>query len=161
MFDKPEICAECGGACCKCLPGAAHPLDFGLRPDNPPDFTALTAALNSGNWCIDWWEGDARPGKQLLDKTYFVRPAITPYEGELRHLGDNGGICTFLQRNGCSLGSDVRPMTCRMLEPRPKRRASDKPGWRCELHGDTEKRDIAIAWIPYWEFLNKFTKEAS
>lgn len=137
MYDNPEICSKCGGQCCKGLPGAAFPEDFGL-----PDGSLLRWALETGRWCIDWWEGDPRPGKDELHRAYFVRPATKGREG-VWFDASWGGECTFLTASGCSLLSENRPLNCRMLEPMGE-------GARCKCHlGDSPKERAAIAWLPY------------
>ena len=160
MFDKPDICGECGGKCCKRYPGCTFPIDFGLKDGVEPDFTKLTEALNSGRWCIDWWEGDTSLKQEQtpapLDRAYFVRPSLVGSEGEIRQGLWGGKPCTFLSDTGCTLEADSRPLMCKMLEPIPKRRASDVSGRHCKLHGDTGKQDACIAWIPYWNFLDKY-----
>jgi Fe-S-cluster containining protein len=127
---KPNLCAPCGGKCCKTIPGCAYPEDF-------PTKEVLQAALDSGRWCIDWWEGDAREGHTELSKTYYVRPAIKGYEG-VRHHPSWGGECTFLGKNGCELSVLDRPTECRSLEPRVN---------GCYTHNGHGKQSAAVAWL--------------
>lgn len=130
LFLRPSLCAPCGGKCCKSLPGSAYPEDF-------PTPAALRGALDSGRWCIDWWDGDAREGKDELTRTLFVRPAIKGCEGQRSHAGW-GGECTFLGNHGCELKPSKRPTECRSLEPR-------KNG--CHMHNGHGKRGAAVAWL--------------
>lgn len=138
-YENAVICSACGGACCKHLPGAAFPGDFGL-----PDETALRETIASGQWAIDWWEGDVRPGGDL-GRTCFVRPAV---DG-VHPLFDPswGGFCTFLGPGGCILAAGDRPAGCRYLEP--------IEGGHCNSHGHS-KEDAAIAWLPYQDLLESF-----
>lgn len=142
-YQDPDLCRECGGACCRRIPGIAHPEDFGA-----PNVTALRrrveAALASGRWAVDWWEGDPRAhsttrNRRRLDRAYFLRPACAGDEGLLMD-PSWGGTCTFLGDNGCSLDHDARPYECRDLEP--------TQGFNCVGHG-LDKRGLAEAWIPY------------
>ena len=55
MLENKEMCAKCGGRCCKRMPGANSPKDFGL-----PNESLLKQALESGNYAIDCWDGDPR-----------------------------------------------------------------------------------------------------
>lgn len=93
---KPEICALCGGACCRHMPGAAFPTDFG-SPFNP---RKLDEAIGSGYWAIDWWEGDPRIKKDELGRAYFVRarvkgkPIIDPSWGGECVFSGRGWLCT-------------------------------------------------------------------
>lgn len=129
-FLRPSLCAPCGGQCCKKLPGCAYPEDF-------PTKEALQAALDSGRWCIDWWDGDAREGMDELSRTLFVRPAIKGHEGQREH-ASWGGECTFLGPNGCELKPSKRPTECRSLEPRKD---------DCYMHNGHGKKSAAVAWL--------------
>jgi hypothetical protein len=142
MFDNTEVCTTCGGDCCKSLPGACFPADFGL----PGDFTKLDAAINSGRYCIDWWEGDPRDGKNELVQAYYVRPA-TRYKVGVKYDGSYGGKCNFLTEQGCELVTSKRPTNCQHVEP-----VKDGP---CVLHGDNSKHGAAIAWLPYHDKLKE------
>jgi Fe-S-cluster containining protein len=122
-----ELCARCGGRCCRNLPGAATPDDFGN------DMERVEAALCSGRWTIDWWEG----GVEGNDGGFFVRPAIKGHEGERLHPAWEGE-CTFLTASGCELPHDARPYDCRALEPRGD-------GEECVIHV-RGKVDAALAW---------------
>ena len=130
-----KICKECGGACCKRMPGACFPEDF-----EKPLLENLMEAFESGNWSIDWWEGDPRDNKDNLEKAYYIRPRIKG----ISKLFDPtwGGECIFLRKKGCALSPEERPTTCRMLEPKPE-------GKSCISHDGAEKRGAALAWLPF------------
>ena len=142
-----SMCGACGGACCKQMPGGAHPSDWGA-PNRDVMRALLTAALNSGQYTIDWWEGDPRglqeddPG--YVSQGFYVRPAIKGYEGYTYHAGW-GGECTFLTPTGCAMPHANRPLECRTLEP--------KYPMRCEQHHG--KYATAIAWIEYHDVLSE------
>lgn len=144
-----KLCTKCGGACCKRLPGAAEPKDFGA-PSKRALVKNLRAALETGHWCFDWWEGDPRPGKarsgeEKLSRAYFVRPAIVDHVGERFHPAWEG-TCSLLTKTGCPLPYKGRPVACRGLKP--------VPSLDCKAsYGD--KRDVAIAWIPYLDLLRE------
>jgi hypothetical protein len=139
MHDYPDICKACGGRCCQGMPGIAFPEDFGL-----PATEALKAAFASGQWAIDWWEGDPRPDQHQYCQVYFVRPAVKGKEGQLRD-PSWGGACTFLTISGCSLEPEKRPRQCRELEP--------DMTFKCDSHG-YGKREAALAWVPYYDILD-------
>lgn len=143
----PEVCGPCGGKCCLNAPGAAFPKDFGL----PRVKGRLRAALASGRWAIDWWEGDPRDDvlysdDGYVDRGYFVRPATADRVGQL-HDPSWGGRCVFLDPDGCTLEPGDRPSGCRHLEPR-------EGGQHCDKH-DHSKLDAAIAWLPYHNLLKR------
>jgi len=142
MYENKELCSQCKGRCCKRQPGACFPIDFSL----PGDLSKLREALASGKYTIDWWEGDPRKNKDELDKAYFVRPSIKGKEGE-RYDPTWGGECTFLTKKGCSLETEKRPLNCKMLEPREDH--------QCFIHGNKNKHAAAIAWLPYFNELDR------
>jgi len=146
MYDNPTLCTECGGKCCKKIPGPAHPSDFGCPKRGWKK--NLETALQSGKWAIDWWEGDPRPGGSELYRVYYVRPATKGNEG-IRFDASWGGECTFLGDTGCTLSSEGRPTVCRLVEPKAK--------GNCKYHGKYkhDKRDSAIKWIPHQKLLSK------
>lgn len=136
-FLATEICAACGGKCCKRLPGAVYPSDI-----EPTTAGAIATLLKTGKYVVDWWEGDPRglswDNPDRVDVGYFIRPATV---GCTRIEDPSwGGICTFLGTRGCKLEFGSRPLGCRMLEPR-----ADKD---CECHG-FDKLHATMAWLPY------------
>ena len=141
-YKNKAICTKCGGRCCRSQPGAAFPKDFDI--DNM--HISLAKAFKTGNWAIDWWEGD--PTGQERDRTYFVRPAIK----DVTRLFDPtwGGECIFLDQSGCKVSSEQRPKGCRELEP--------KKGGNCIDHSKG-KQAAAIAWIPYEKIILKVGNE--
>jgi len=143
MYDNPEICSECGGKCCKEYPGIAFPSDFDM-----PNTEKLKAALESGKWAIDWWDGDPRgDGCDSLDRAYFIRPATIDRVGKLLD-ASWGGQCVFLSDSGCVIKSDERPLNCRMVEPRAD---GDCINHFRDNNNVFIKRASAIEWMPYTE----------
>ena len=104
-----EICKECGGRCCKRLPGTCHPSDIRKLFPAKTLKKSVLLALNSNNFCVDWWEGKNRKP--------FIRPA-TKYKIGVRYDPSWGGECVFLTDNGCKLPEENRPTACKKLEPR-------------------------------------------
>lgn len=143
-YEDKEICAACGGKCCKTLGGAAFPEDI-LRLFGEPLEAAVSKALASGDWVIDWWEGDPREGINEIDRGYYVRPRSEGDDGLF--CPSWGGRCLLLTPNGCRLPLHLRPITCRALEP-----VADG---KCILHAGG-KREAALAWLGYHSILLKF-----
>ena len=137
----PEICRECKKPCCEKVPGGAMPEDM-IHLYGGDLRGALTAALNSGHWVIDYWRGDPRCNEYEIEKGYYVRPRAK--EDGRGLLGEWGGYgCLFLTPTGCSLAPEDRPAGCRLLEPKQE---------HCVCHlgnDDNDKKIIAIEWIPY------------
>ena len=136
------LCKECGGKCCKRMPGIAFPVDF-----KKPLSKSLLKAFRSGKWAIDWYEGDPTNDDKLC-QVYFVRPKIKG----TKELFDPAwsGECIFLTEDGCVLEPSERPKGCRLLEPI----ALD----HCILHAG-KKKDAAIAWLPYQDTILKAAKK--
>jgi Fe-S-cluster containining protein len=105
-----EICAACGGYCCKKMPAPYVPKDI-LRI-----FGSVEAAVASGKVGIDSFPLDT-PG-------YYMRPKTIGVES----LADFSlsGVCVFLSEKGCSLPREQMPTLCKNVEP--------KPGLRCDDH---------------------------
>ena len=129
-----SICITCGGACCRRLPGAAFPEDF-IRPIK----NSVREALRSGKWVIDMRGGN-----------FFIRPS-TKWNRKILSLSlDVDGIgCVFLSKTGCALPADVRPKTCRSLEPKEK---------ECILHDGASEWESAEAWSKYKKFFIEIIK---
>jgi len=112
-------------------------VDFGLDI-----LKGLIEAFQSGNWAVDWWEGDPT-GKRELYQAYFIRPKIKGIDSIFH--GAWSGQCIFLADEGCVLPDKDRPFECRLLEPNKG---------ECISHGAT-KREAAIIWLPYHDIIHK------
>jgi len=144
------LCKACGGKCCQRLGGGAIPDDIirnfgGLLKD------AVRKALQSGDWVVDWWEGDPRglayDSPEYVNRGYYLRP---------RSKGDSGlfcpswgGSCLLLTPTGCKLPPELRPYSCRMIEP--------VESGDCILHGDG-KRGAALAWLSHHDLIEAYDK---
>lgn len=174
VYPPAPSCSECKGSCCKHCPGAVFPDELGTNEEDIKK--EIIRRLQTGDWCVDWWDGDPRydvpvrfnpdPGVDddiasttepekivdRLDYAYYFRPAIKGRTNDNKIFdGCWGGECIFLTDEGCSLPFDNRPLECRSLEPRPK----DQGG--CVTHNHTRK-DAGIAWIPFWDFFENLRR---
>jgi len=151
-MQNAAMCATCGGACCKQMPGGTHPNDWGA-PDMDEMQRRISAALDSERYAIDWWEGDPRGLEEgyigYVSQGFYIRPATKGKEGRV-YDASWGGECTFLTATGCALAHDARPLECRTLEP--------KYPLRCEQHHG--KHATAIAWIEYHDLLKEIIRNA-
>lgn len=154
LFDSQDAtaCTACGGACCKAMPGGSHPNDWGA-PNVAEMERRIAAALGSGRYAIDWWEGDPRGLEEgdlgYVSQGFYIRPATKGKEGRV-YDASWGGECTFLMPTGCTLAHDARPLECRTLEPRYP--------YRCEQHHG--KHATAVAWIEYHSLLENIVRNA-
>lgn len=164
--ETPALCGPCGGECCKHMPGAYHPAQFG------PDLTGVYELLKAGRASIDWWEGDVvqfrdETGKRLPsvaipNRGYFLRPAIktgrragpplfafmAPPDGDGGVFDPTyGGECVNLGPTGCSLPFAERPINCQALVANPDRNP-DKDV-HCLVTPELNKPGLVVAWNPY------------
>lgn len=154
QFSDAALCNECGGNCCKRMPGSTHPAEWGETDDEK--IANLADAFASGLWAIDWWEGDPRSDDADFDTDaecvngYFVRPGIVGHSAHvfgLRHAAWSG-VCRMLQPTGCELRHDMRPIECRGLEPQPVEIRKVR-GCGTDATLDTGKRANASAWMDF------------
>lgn len=103
-YSNPSLCTLCRGKCCKQMPGQYSPDDF----KEPITYEFLKGLLEAGSHSIDWHEDP---------EIYYIRPRSI--NGE-KIDPSYGGQCINLTDTGCSLPEEVRPLQCRMLEPKGK-----------------------------------------
>lgn len=129
--ERPDLCAACGGACCRTRPGIEAPGRF-LAAEEPA--LALAAALASGEWVLaehvglPWVDGVPPPDEDRYRVILYPRPATVAERDAARApdavptppagAGDSGlADCVFLSPRGCRLPFPDRPRMCRSLEP--------------------------------------------
>jgi len=146
QYLNEELCAQCGDDCCKRLGGAAIPADI-LRNFGGTLEHAVLAALRSGDWVVDWWEGDPRgldyDDPDYTPQGYYLRPR-SEGDGDRLMCPSWGGACLMLKATGCKLPPHLRPWSCRVLEPRP-----DK---KCVSHNGG-KNVAALTWFHYHDVI--------
>lgn len=145
-YERPDLCAPCGGSCCKQMPGSATPEDFGA-PDRAVMVTRIRSALASGLWSIDWWEGDL----DGHDSPNYLRPATVSGRGRIFD-PSWGGACVFHREDGCAIFPS-RPSGCRGLEPN-----KDSHGCTPRHSG---KQDCIRAWAEYQDELARASEVLS
>ena len=128
--ENTQLCAECGGKCCKHYGGFYHPSDF-----DTVDLEPLSTLIDEGGISIDWYNcADGSRG-------YFLRA---------RHVGGGvidpsfGGQCVHLTETGCDLPFEKRPYGCRRLVP--------SEGSVCK-EGSYKKLEAWHDWEPYMDIL--------
>lgn len=148
--EAPDICGPCGGKCCKNIPGTTHPNEWG---DDPEEIRSnIIAAIQSGYWSADCWDGDPRdevPDGEYLGKAMYIRPRRRGADVWDMAWGWENKPCMFLGPEGCVREHDARPIECRGLVPDPTGPTN------CTPSKEFNKRTNAIAWIPYQEFIQE------
>lgn len=139
-----DLCLQCQGACCKRMPGAMMPDDIMKLFPASLLSESLYQAFYTKTFVIDWWEGDPREDEYELDQAYYIRPKNDDEYHPGLFSRSFGGKCWFLNPGGCKLEPEMRPYTCRMLEP-----GEDE---KCILHSGG-KHKCAIAWLEYESIL--------
>ena len=144
-IDQPEssLCRECNGRCCKGMPGAMSPIDV-----HPLTKGRIVEMLLSGQYAIDYWEGDPREGEDEMSVAYFIRPAVAGCD-KLVDASWGGPCGLFVDGTGCSLSYEDRPQACRSLQ------ADEDGHCRCEHN---IKQQIAIDWLPYNDMIDACIK---
>lgn len=151
-FENREICAACGGRCCKTLPGETWPEQWGA-PDQDKMIEQLRDAFVARRYAVDWWEGDPDERDECT-RGLYIRPAIKGVRC-LEH-ASWGGECVMLRENGCELSAEQRPITCCLLVPN----ADDTR--QCDLRSDDlavndegGKLTAAKKWKPYHDVIER------
>jgi Fe-S-cluster containining protein len=141
--ERPSLCAECGGQCCRSRPGVEAVERF-LAAADP--VAALGAALASGDWVLadhvglPWTDGVPPPEPERRRLIRYPRPATAAERGSGRASSDPAASpCVFLGEAGCRLAFADRPRMCRSLEP--------AVGFECEAAWD--RLAAARDWAPW------------
>jgi Fe-S-cluster containining protein len=141
--NEASICSMCKGACCKGGSGFAIPSDF----DHEITADFLETILKTGNWAIDWWDGEIRENIEFDDpnqmgQCYAIRPAHTNDESVFSPSW--GGVCVLWSlEKGCSLPYKNRPLECRSLKPK------EKMEMHCIPDKKYNKQYAIMQWLPY------------
>lgn len=143
VYVDKATCAECGGDCCKDMPGIYSPEDFGA-PNRTVMIRRIKAAFLADRACVDWWEGNF----QKVNSPKHVRPQTVRSRGRLRD-PSWGGTCSMLTETGCSLARKEMPYGCRVLKPR------QTPDGDCTLpKGEEDAKKVATQqWLGYQDVI--------
>lgn len=147
-----QICAECGGECCKRMPGIFSPEQLGA-PNREKIKDNLMAFLKTSKYAIDWWEGDPRVDIDEDDEVWrapYIRPATVDKIGVFED-PSWGGECCMLTESGCYLAWDERPEECQGLIP--------QKGGRCRREVGRNKRELSVAWLPFADIIDDVLEE--
>lgn len=150
ILDVPAapMCATCG-KCCRRMPGQFLPDDLGQTVEERQD--KALQLLKSGDYSIDWYEGDPRLfsqklGDDLRDRVYYLRPSTKRAHGIIFD-PSWGGECVLLGSNGCTLKREDRPTICKALVPSEK---------GCN---GMSKQECALLWLDDSEWLGQLGEE--
>ena len=138
MHIDTAICKPCGGICCKMQPGITAPAQWGTTQEERTE--NLKQAFATGQWAVDWWEGDTDSDGDL-EQIYFVRPAAIGVN-YLFHGAGRDRACTFLSADGCTLAAEARPDVCLQLIP--------STGKSCDPPGPFEHENLKGEYAHLW-----------
>jgi hypothetical protein len=114
-YINKEVCAQCGGKCCKSMGCQFSPKDF-----KDLTFEGLKKEIDKGYISIDWWDGNPFEDDRDIRKGYYLR---------IRNLNKSktgkapivdaswGGVCCLLTDKGCPFTFEQRPHGAKMLMP--------------------------------------------
>jgi hypothetical protein len=133
--ENKVICSACNGKCCRNMGCHCSPEDIGEIT-----FETILEFINTGNFSIDWWEGDVLDKNR--DKTYYLR-ARNIDAGTIDPSW--GGRCKLLTPTGCLLP----------FEKRPKGGRAVTPVKTFDCKGDYSKKECCVDWYPYQNILDE------
>ncbi len=112
-----EVCAECGGRCCKSMGCQFSPQDF-----KDLSFDGLRKEIDKGYISIDWWEGNpfGYSDSRNIQRGYYLRIRnLSRHSTDKASIVDPsyGGKCCLLTDTGCPFTFEQRPMGAKMLMP--------------------------------------------
>lgn len=140
--ENKSICHSCGGACCRNMGCHISPRDL---PEISVDY--ILNMLKTGNYSIDYWEGDVFEKER--GQTYYLR---------MRNVGSNivdpswgGKPCVmFSPEIGCKLSWENRPRGGKALIPQKDFNCSKTT---------YSKKDCVIEWYEFQNILDKVVRE--
>lgn len=142
--ENREICSKCGGRCCKSSGCELSPEDIkgGVTKEN------IMLLLNTGNYSIDWWEGNPFDENDYsISHSFFLRTRCR--DSEIVDPILYPKPCILLEEGkGCKLAFEERPKAGRALEPREG---------RCISHYG--KQQASQDWYKYNDILREIVKE--
>ncbi len=145
--ERADLCAACGGACCRTRPGIEAPARF-LAAADPA--AALAAALRSRDWLlaehvgVPWVNGVPPPDADRYRVLRYPRPATVAERNAARGLAaGESADCVFLEPGGCRLPFRERPRMCRSLAPSADGDCAAAWG----------RREAALAWSEHQELV--------
>lgn len=138
--ENRELCAKCGGECCKSMGCTFSPNDFKEEITK----NSMIKLLETGLVSIDCYDGD--PTK---DENDYSGDYINAYYPRIRNLPTKfsqaelveyswSGQCGLLKEDGCRLSFEYRPYQAKVLIP-------NENGCECAY----SKQKCAIDWLPY------------
>lgn len=142
---NPEICAECGGQCCKRCGCQFSPDDF-----EEISFDFLKKEIEKGYISIE-----KMPGKTLeqTEPIYILRTrnqgagvVDTCYEET---------PCVLLTENGCKLDYEHRPTGAKLLVPSKKKELFTRDR---KCYSSYSTADCCFEWKPYQDILSQLAK---
>jgi hypothetical protein len=99
--ENKSLCSLCNGKCCQQM--GCH-----LSPEDLSEISveSITELLKTGNYSIDWWEGDIF--NKDRDRSYYIRTRNV--NSSVLDPSWGGKPCVlFVSRKGCSLSWENRP----------------------------------------------------
>lgn len=141
-----EICAECGGVCCKTC--GCH-----FSPDDFPEisFEYLKKELEKGYISIDYVDREV-----IYDDINIFILRVRNQNAPIVDMGYRRTPCILLTENGCKLDYDNRPAGGKLLIPKESFPTLFGETRRCHCKYDID--DCCYEWKPHQKVLYRLAK---
>lgn len=136
-----EICAECGGECCKRCGCEFSPDDF-----SEISFEFLKKEIQKGYITIEYINGEI---VHQDNGSYILR--VRNKEDSIVKYHFSKGPCILLGEKGCKLSDDKRPAGGRLLRPSNEKAGFFNSSRRCYSNYSLE--DCCYEWAPHQKIL--------
>jgi hypothetical protein len=140
-----NLCARCGGLCCKRAPGRYSPDDF--ADEGGVSVAVITRALEGGNASINT-SFITVPGRKVAPLFTVAargvrKPELSLCDGEMK--------CARVSSSGCDIELDERPFECAAMVPHTQIA-------QCLLPDGMTMEEL---WIPYQDILREVIEQWS
>jgi Fe-S-cluster containining protein len=153
--EDKNTCAQCGGECCKGVPGVYHPDDLFDSMTDLEIKNKIISMLKSGNTVVTRREvvnediGYPYAAKTIAVNVLSARAVQGSNRSWFQH--DNIGRCINLNDSGCVLSSIDRPRECRTLVP-TQWWVTKSP---CKQESSFDSDDLTNEWTIYEEIIRE------
>ena len=150
--EKPELCAPCGGRCCRWAAGIYHPSQVFSGPVGTMKEMLVALSKKASMAHVEFKAVSSSVEYDFEVGDWVSVPVVMPrlyHSPDIVFRMDVIGLCIHHDENGCSLTHEDRPLECQMLEAR----ANDECGLPATF---SRERDLLEAWLPYRDLLHRF-----
>lgn len=163
--ENKEICAKCGGQCCKNCGCGFSTKDFKGEITKEK----ILRLLETGAVSVDWWEGDPREDLAPHLEDYYIpkyadkEKTSRGYFLRIKNIKANTydpaffGTCILLKEDGCPIDFEHRPYQGKALIPKDDNMFLG--GFFITCDSDYSKQECALEWFQYYDILDQLKYE--